>query len=84
MSEVIGVDALLTVKFPCFFEMESMKFSLKSSLVTALCLNCCLVLAAEPENPQPFGEEFPRLDSLAVGEWWKKTATSTKRRMPVR
>ena len=25
-----------------------------------------------PESPQPFGTEFPNLDSLAVGEWWKK------------
>jgi hypothetical protein len=24
------------------------------------------------ESPQPFGSEFPNLDSLAVGEWWKK------------
>lgn len=23
------------------------------------------------ETPQPFGPEFPKLDSLAVGEWWK-------------
>lgn len=25
-----------------------------------------------PETPQPFGTEFPNLDSFAVGEWWKK------------
>src|SRR3972149_5629404 len=24
------------------------------------------------ELPQPFGAEFPELDSLAVGEWWTK------------
>lgn len=24
------------------------------------------------ESPRPFGEEFPDLDSLAVGEWWTK------------
>src|SRR5687767_8912444 len=30
--------------------------------------------AVEPaaESPQPFGDEFPDLDSLAVGEWWTK------------
>ncbi|HEU5119280.1 MAG TPA: metallophosphoesterase family protein, partial [Isosphaeraceae bacterium] len=29
--------------------------------------------AAAPVMPaEPFGEEFPNLDSLTVGEWWKK------------
>ena len=23
-------------------------------------------------TPQPFGAEFPELDSLATGEWWTK------------
>lgn len=27
---------------------------------------------APPESSQPFGGEFPNLDSLAVGSWWKK------------
>jgi hypothetical protein len=27
---------------------------------------------AAPESTQPFGSEFPNLDSLAVGEWWKQ------------
>ena len=27
---------------------------------------------AEIAAPHPFGDEFPNLDSLAVGEWWKK------------
>ena len=33
------------------------------------------VVATEPdgEPAQPFGPEFPNLDSLAVGEWWKKS-----------
>ena len=30
--------------------------------------------AADAANPQPFGAEFPNLDSLAVGEWWSKTS----------
>lgn len=29
---------------------------------------------AEPEDARPFGSEFPNLDSLAAGEWWKKPA----------
>ena len=28
--------------------------------------------AAEPEEPQPFGPEFPGLDSLATGPWWTR------------
>ena len=28
----------------------------------------------QAEPSQPFGTEFPNLDSLAVGEWWKKPA----------
>jgi hypothetical protein len=39
------------------------------------------VLAIEPgvlpaaEVPQPFGAEFPNLDSLATGQWWTKGKT---------
>ncbi len=29
-------------------------------------------LAADPEPAKPFGDEFPNLDSFAVGEWWTK------------
>ncbi len=25
-----------------------------------------------PDSSKPFGEDYPTLDSLAVGEWWKK------------
>jgi len=31
-----------------------------------------LAAGADGEPAQPFGAEFPNLDSLAVGEWWKK------------
>jgi hypothetical protein len=32
-----------------------------------------IVAAGSDDEPaQPFGSEFPNLDSLAVGEWWKK------------
>jgi hypothetical protein len=24
------------------------------------------------ESPRPFGEDYPDLDSTAVGEWWQK------------
>lgn len=30
--------------------------------------------SAQEFEPQPFGSEFPNLDSLAVGEWWQRTA----------
>jgi len=32
---------------------------------------CCVFGSSGAEESQPFGSEFPRLDSLAVGEWWK-------------
>ena len=28
--------------------------------------------ASAADNPQPFGTEFPNLESLTTGEWWKK------------
>jgi arylsulfatase A-like enzyme len=43
-------------------------------LLAAVLTLVCLAPAAAQEPPQPFGSEFPGLDSLAVGEWWKKTA----------
>ena len=39
------------------------------SISLILCLGALAVSAQE--SPLPFGAEFPRLDSLAVGEWWK-------------
>lgn len=30
------------------------------------------VVGAEPDVALPFGKDFPKLDSLATGEWWKK------------
>ena len=32
------------------------------------------LLAANGESPVPFGKDYPKLDSLATGEWWKKSA----------
>ena len=39
----------------------------------ALSIGLCAIalMASAQEGAQPFGTEFPRLDSLAVGEWWK-------------
>src|SRR5687767_5335589 len=34
-------------------------------------LSALLVHEVCGAEAQPFGAEFPRLDSLAVGEWWK-------------
>ena len=31
------------------------------------------------EHPQPFGPDFPNLDSAATGEWWKVNQQSTER-----
>jgi hypothetical protein len=42
-----------------------------SLLLTLFCL-CQSSVAQTPE--QPFGSEFPKLDSLAVGSWWTKEA----------
>ena len=38
-------------------------------LATAMVLSTAAQSRAE--SPQPFGAQFPKLDSLAVGEWWK-------------
>lgn len=39
-------------------------------LTSLMMLSCLTALAEEPA--QPFGDEFPNLDSLAVGQWWTK------------
>jgi len=48
--------------------------------LTAVCLTLCAALhvsataraqAVADLAPQPFGDQFPKLDSDAVGEWWK-------------
>jgi len=44
-------------------------------LPLALLAWCCGSWVAGAEPPRPFGEEFPNLDSLAVGSWWTRTAT---------
>lgn len=46
-------------------------------LLTALGLGPSSVAIAakeDPLDPQPFGAEFPQLDSLATGTWWEKPA----------
>jgi len=32
--------------------------------------------ASAADNPQPFGAEFPNLESLTTGEWWTKNAAA--------
>jgi hypothetical protein len=44
---------------------------LVGACIAAVCL--ARPISAD-ESPQPFGREFPQLDSLAVGEWWNKEA----------
>lgn len=36
------------------------------------------------EVAQPFGAEFPNLDSLATGEWWKKGAAAVAPKAPAK
>lgn len=47
---------------------------LASSLIVGASSCVVVALPAAQESPQPFGAEFPNLDSLAVGEWWTKEA----------
>lgn len=35
------------------------------------------------ESAQPFGPDFPNLDSLAVGEWWTRKPTAVNRPPPM-
>ena len=37
------------------------------------------VTLAAAEDPQPFGPDFPNLDSAATGEWWKIQQTTSER-----
>ena len=46
----------------------------------ALAIKPAASIAAEP--PQPFGSEFPNLDSLATGEWWAKGSAATGKGKP--
>ena len=36
-------------------------------------------LAAEPGFEAPFSAEFPQLESLTTGEWWKKAGAEPKK-----
>lgn len=48
----------------------------RTSLATRVVLCAvwlCAASAAEDPDPQPFGPEFPQLDSDAVGAWWQPT-----------
>ena len=40
------------------------------SIFVPLLLGLAGPVTGAQESPQPFGPEFPMLDSLAVGEWW--------------
>ncbi|MGL6096698.1 MAG: hypothetical protein ACRC7O_12990 [Fimbriiglobus sp.] len=40
------------------------------------------VLAADPEPARPFGDDFPHLDSFAVGDWWVKKAKKSDQPPP--
>ena len=59
---------------PGFFAMPlTRRFFLGTVAVLARWLGRPSTAAAGRVTPaEPFGEEYPNLDSLAVGEWWKK------------
>ncbi|MCA9033727.1 MAG: hypothetical protein KDA91_01295 [Planctomycetaceae bacterium] len=49
---------------------------MRSIRAALLLITCCLwtgtpATAVDETDPHPFGDEFPNLDSDAVGEWWK-------------
>jgi hypothetical protein len=50
----------------------SRRFLLKLSALLCWRGPSAWLRAADAANPQPYGAEFPDLDSLAVGEWWTK------------
>ena len=51
--------------------------TLRVLLPVLFLVTCGRLAAAEP--PQPFGSDFPNLDSLAVGEWWTKKPAGANR-----
>jgi len=58
---------------------HSCETPLATSLLTGI-LSIALAgfqTSAEELNPQPFGNEFPRLDSDATGEWWKPSTVES-------
>ena len=46
---------------------------MKSLLLSLFCIPTFLILVkAEPESKELFGEKFQSLDHLSTGEWWKR------------
>lgn len=48
------------------------RFLLKLTALSTWRASTSWLPAAEIDMKQPFGAEYPELDSLAVGDWWKK------------
>ena len=46
------------------------RFFLKLAAILGMSARPAPLRAAETASPQPFGPGFPKLDSLATGEWW--------------
>ena len=42
------------------------------TLLFVACIGLSQLLAAEKNSAEVFGEDFPSLDNLATGEWWKR------------
>ena len=54
---------------------NSAGFPSLSIVVTLLILTSA---AIDAEEAQPFGEDFPKLDNAATGEWWKTAQPAAK------
>ncbi|MEZ5302999.1 MAG: hypothetical protein R3F11_20515 [Verrucomicrobiales bacterium] len=58
-----------------------MKSHLTAAAPIAAAALCASVLTAgAQENPQPFGDDFPNLDSAATGAWWEPAPPKAKPR----
>lgn len=55
-------------------------FFLWIGIVSATTLPC--KIRAEEFAPRPFGDDFPKLDSLATGEWWTKKYSGRRNPAP--
>ena len=65
------MQKLLTVGYTF---CRTMGYTMGLAMLIAGSLNAQINCPDErkPESSQPFGGDFPNLDSLAVGEWWNK------------
>ena len=51
-------------------------------LLSCFVFSSCWTLPATAAPPQPFGKDFPNLDSDATGQWWTTSAKGRNKRKP--